>query len=115
MEFTAATAKSHAPRNRATLQSRKQPTPDIRPPRQEETGEKTKPAPSRTQATAFFLALRRLERKGLLTSTLGEATPQRGGRAKRYWALTDEGLSSLRTALDNADRMREGLDPVLQP
>ena len=64
---------------------------------------------------AIYSALRRLERKGLLTSTLGEATPQRGGRAKRYWALTDEGLSSLRTALDNADRMREGLDPVLQP
>ena len=30
--------------------------------------------------------LERLESKGLVTSRLGEATPQRGGRAKRYFA-----------------------------
>jgi DNA-binding PadR family transcriptional regulator len=53
---------------------------------------------------AVYIALRRLEAKGLVKSRLGEATPQRGGRAKRYFALTPAGhrqLHASRTALLN--------------
>jgi DNA-binding PadR family transcriptional regulator len=51
---------------------------------------------------AVYIALRRLEAKGLVTSRLGEATAERGGRAKRYFTLTAIGHQQLhvsRTAL----------------
>ncbi len=41
---------------------------------------------------SVYATLERLETKGLVTSELGEATPQRGGRAKRYFKLTAEGI-----------------------
>ncbi len=43
-----------------------------------------------------YVALRRLEQKGLVTSRLGESTPERGGRAKRYFRLRPAGLRALR-------------------
>jgi DNA-binding PadR family transcriptional regulator len=43
-----------------------------------------------------YVALRRLEQKGLVTSRLGESTPERGGRAKRYFRLRASGLKALR-------------------
>lgn len=41
---------------------------------------------------SIYAALERLESKGLITSTLGEPTPERGGRARRYFHLTRSGL-----------------------
>jgi PadR family transcriptional regulator, regulatory protein PadR len=43
-----------------------------------------------------YVALRRLEQKGLVVSRLGESTPERGGRAKRYFRLRAAGLQALR-------------------
>src|SRR5262245_27000497 len=43
-----------------------------------------------------YVALKRLEQKGLVTSKLGESTPERGGRAKRYFKLKPSGLKALR-------------------
>jgi PadR family transcriptional regulator, regulatory protein PadR len=43
-----------------------------------------------------YVALRRLEQKNLVTSRLGESTPERGGRAKRYFRLRPAGLKALR-------------------
>lgn len=43
-----------------------------------------------------YVALRRLEQKGLVTSRMGESTPERGGRAKRYFRLRAAGLKALR-------------------
>lgn len=40
---------------------------------------------------ALYTALDRLERKGYATSALADPTPQRGGRAKRYFALSPLG------------------------
>ena len=59
---------------------------------------------------AVYAALRRLESKGLIVGRMGEATPVRGGRAKRYLELTPAGHACLRDALHELDRMREGLD-----
>jgi PadR family transcriptional regulator, regulatory protein PadR len=44
----------------------------------------------------IYVALKRLERKGLLTSRLGDSTPERGGRAKRFFKLRPAGLKALR-------------------
>ena len=43
-----------------------------------------------------YVALKRLEQKGLVTSRLGESTPERGGRAKRFFRLKPSGLKALR-------------------
>ena len=56
----------------------------------------------RVSRPAVYIALRRLEAKGLVRSRMGEATPERGGRAKRYFTLTAAGHRQLdvsRTAL----------------
>lgn len=47
---------------------------------------------------SVYATLERLETKGLVTSELGEATPQRGGRAKRYFKLTAEGVRQVHQA-----------------
>lgn len=41
---------------------------------------------------SVYAALERLEAKGLVTSSLGEPTPERGGKAKRFFRITKEGL-----------------------
>lgn len=43
-----------------------------------------------------YVALKRLEDKGLVTSRLGDSTPERGGRAKRFFKLKPSGLRALR-------------------
>jgi PadR family transcriptional regulator PadR len=45
---------------------------------------------------SVYAALDRLELKGLVKSTLGESTPERGGRAKRFFTVTADGVRSLR-------------------
>jgi PadR family transcriptional regulator, regulatory protein PadR len=41
---------------------------------------------------SVYAALERLETKGLIVSTLGDPTPERGGKAKRFFRITREGL-----------------------
>jgi PadR family transcriptional regulator, regulatory protein PadR len=41
---------------------------------------------------SVYAALERLEAKGLVTSMLGDPTPERGGKAKRFFRITKEGL-----------------------
>jgi PadR family transcriptional regulator PadR len=48
------------------------------------------------QLPSIYAALDRLEGQGLVDSRLGEATAQRGGRAKKYFSLTPIGLGSVR-------------------
>lgn len=44
---------------------------------------------------SVYIALRRLEAKGLVKSRLGEPTAERGGRAKRFFTLTAAGHRQL--------------------
>lgn len=44
---------------------------------------------------ALYTTLDRLEEKGLVTSRLGDPTPQRGGRAKRYFKVSAKGISAV--------------------
>ena len=41
---------------------------------------------------AVYAALDRLEDRGLVVSSLGDPTPERGGRARRYFRVTPRGL-----------------------
>lgn len=41
---------------------------------------------------SVYAALERLEAKGFVNSELGEATAERGGRAKRFFRITGRGL-----------------------
>jgi PadR family transcriptional regulator PadR len=45
---------------------------------------------------AVYLALDRLSQHGLVTSRLGEPTPERGGRAKKLFSITPTGLRAIR-------------------
>lgn len=47
---------------------------------------------------SVYITLDRLEAKGLVTSRLGEPTPERGGRAKTYFQITAKGLREVRQA-----------------
>ena len=47
---------------------------------------------------SVYITLERLEQKGLVSSRLGEPTPERGGRAKTYFKVTAKGLRSARQA-----------------
>lgn len=62
---------------------------------------------------AVYVALRRLEEKGLVESWEGEATPERGGRAKRYFRVEPEGLKRLRESRRALLNMWAGLQAVL--
>lgn len=46
---------------------------------------------------AVYLALDRLQQNGLVGSELGEATAERGGRAKRFFRITPKGLRAVRS------------------
>ena len=59
---------------------------------------------------ALYTTLDRMEGKGLVRSWLGESTPQRGGRAKRYFALTKAGRTSLVSAQKAYQSLLNGLD-----
>ena len=45
---------------------------------------------------SVYAALERLEEKGFVSSRVGEPTPERGGRAKRYFRITARGLRQVR-------------------
>ncbi len=45
---------------------------------------------------AVYLALDRLCQHGLVTSRLGDPTPERGGRAKKLFSITPTGLRAIR-------------------
>ena len=57
---------------------------------------------------ALYTTLDRLECKGLLSSRFGDPTPQRGGRAKRYFTLSPKGLAAITRAQQSYRRLLEG-------
>jgi PadR family transcriptional regulator PadR len=73
---------------------------------QERTGRNVSPG-------AVYVALRRLEDKGMLTSKVGDPTPARGGRAKRYYGVRRGGIVALKEAREAWEAMLDGLEPEL--
>ena len=64
---------------------------------------------------AIYTACDRLERRGLVTSDLGEPTPERGGKRKRYYRLRSAGLTALRAQHAAQAAMLRGLKAKLEP
>lgn len=62
-----------------------------------------------TSLGSVYAALERLEEKGIVSSTVGDPTPERGGRAKRYFRLTDQGLQEVRRAQRSLVSLWRGL------
>ena len=56
-----------------------------------------------------YATLERLEARGLVSSSLGDPTPERGGRAKRYFRMTAKGLREVRAAQRSLVRLWQGL------
>ncbi|MEZ5318032.1 MAG: PadR family transcriptional regulator [Vicinamibacterales bacterium] len=60
--------------------------------------------------SAVYVALDRLERKGLVRSRIGEPSPTRGGRRRKHVALLPEGRRALAAAYQQFMGMAEGLE-----
>jgi DNA-binding PadR family transcriptional regulator len=58
----------------------------------------------------IYVTLHRLERRGLVTSRLGDPTPARGGKAKRVFEVTATGRRALRASRAALRRLGEGLE-----
>ncbi|HYE86898.1 MAG TPA: helix-turn-helix transcriptional regulator [Vicinamibacterales bacterium] len=58
---------------------------------------------------AIFTTLERLEARGMVSSTYGEPTPERGGRRKRFYRVTADGRRALAASLETINRMAHGL------
>ncbi|GAB3893576.1 hypothetical protein GCM10028803_07830 [Larkinella knui] len=61
--------------------------------------------------SAVHATLYRLEEKGFLSSLLGGATAERGGRRKRYFALTDAGVRALQDIQEVRSRLWQAIPP----
>jgi PadR family transcriptional regulator PadR len=57
----------------------------------------------------IYVSLSRLEDKGFVRSWLGDSTPERGGKARRHYAVEPAGMVALRGARSAQNRMWEGL------
>ena len=58
---------------------------------------------------SVYARLESLRERGLVTSTLGDPTPERGGRAKRYFSITGAGIREIRNARRALMSMWKGL------
>jgi PadR family transcriptional regulator PadR len=63
---------------------------------------------------AVYVALRRLEEKRLVRTWLGDPSEQRGGRAKKYYAVEPEGLALIRESRRALFAMWDGIEPQIE-
>ena len=57
---------------------------------------------------ALYTTIDRLENKGLVKTWMGEATPQRGGRAKRMVRITPKGVQAAKDFYEAVVRVSHG-------
>ena len=58
---------------------------------------------------AVYVTLNRLEKKGVVTSQLGESTDDRGGRPRKYYSLKPAGVTALRNSRAMYDSLWAGV------
>jgi len=63
---------------------------------------------------AIYTGLSRLESRRLVTSRLGEPTPERGGKRRRLYHITAQGARVLATSHAALGEMARGLAPKLR-
>lgn len=79
---------------------------NIRQAIEERTGRQVSPG-------AVYTALERLESRGLVSSRMGDSTPARGGRRRKYYDLEPQGAAMLKRSYDTISSMAEGLESKL--
>jgi DNA-binding PadR family transcriptional regulator len=65
-------------------------------------------------AGAVYTTLERLEARSFVSSWVGDPTPARGGRRKRFYAVEPAGVRVLSRAYDAVRRMAKGVTPKLE-
>ena len=68
-----------------------------------------------TSIGAVYTTLERLEGKGYISSKHGEATAERGGKAKRYFKIEGAGAEAINDAMIARHRILTGKLPVWLP
>ena len=63
--------------------------------------------------SAVHAALHRLEEKGYLQSCFGEATPQRGGKRKKYFTITAFGCQALEESRAWRERLWRAIPAIV--
>lgn len=64
--------------------------------------------------SAIYITLTRLEDKGMVRSWKGPPADDRGGKARRYFAVEPEGVAALDEARQRLLSMWDGLEPALE-
>ena len=54
---------------------------------------------------AIYVPLERLAKRGYLTTTMGNPTPERGGRSKKFYKITVKGVTALQETKKLHDAM----------
>ena len=67
-----------------------------------------------TRLNQVHESLGRLENKGMITSRLGDPTPERGGRRKRIFTITAYGMQILREIQSVRNNLWSSLSPALR-
>ena len=62
---------------------------------------------------ALYVTIDRLVEKGMLDTRVGDPTPGRGGRPRRYLSVTPGGLAALRRAHRAWTNLWDGLDAAM--
>lgn len=64
--------------------------------------------------SAAYITLERLAKKGYLATRMGDPSPERGGRAKRYYELTGAGKEALRESGKALMNLWAGYESLLE-
>ena len=63
---------------------------------------------------AVYTGLARLQKSGYVIAQVGEPTPQRGGRRKKYYSVTEAGVFSLGRSVTAYRQMTAGIEKELE-
>ncbi len=63
---------------------------------------------------AVYTGLARLQKNGLVDSTVGDPTPERGGRRKKFYHLQPDGALALSHAVRAHRSMTDGIEQDLE-
>lgn len=63
---------------------------------------------------AIYKSLARLEEKGFISSFVGDPTPERGGRRKKFYRVEARGSRALNQSFATLRRMTRGLGKALE-
>ena len=65
-------------------------------------------------AGAVYSTLARLERRGLVSSRVGETAPERTGQRRKYYTVQPEGAAMVHDSVNAVSRMIDGVAPQLE-